>query len=68
MQKGKVAAIINGDLALFEHRVLFFSPFVPGMMIGQLEFGIIPALNGLPLKNQGEHAGIHEYLLACMSR
>jgi hypothetical protein len=63
MQKNKVAAIVNGDLALFEHRVLFFSPFVPGMMVGQLEFGIIPALKGLPLKNQGNHGGIQEYLL-----
>jgi hypothetical protein len=63
MQKNKVAAIVNGDLALFDHRVLFFSPFVPGMMVGQLEFGIIPASNGLRLKSQGIHAGIREYLL-----
>ncbi|MBF6990776.1 hypothetical protein [Cupriavidus sp. IK-TO18] len=63
MQKNKVAAIVNGDLALFDHRVLFFSPFVPGMMVGQLELGIIPALKALPLKSQGEHAGIQEYLL-----
>lgn len=63
MQTNKIAAIVNGDLALFEHRVLFFSPFVPGMMVGQLEFGIIPASKGLPLKDQGIHAGIQEYLL-----
>lgn len=63
MQKGKLPAIVNGDLALFEYRVLFFSPFVPGMMVGQFEFGIIPASKGLSLKNQGEHAGIREYLL-----
>jgi len=63
MQKDKVPAIVNGDLAVFEHRVLFFSPFVPGMKVGQFEFGIIPALNCLPLLSQGEHAGIREYLL-----
>jgi hypothetical protein len=63
MQQNKVPAIVNGDLALFEQRVLFFSPFVPGMAVGQLEFGIIPALKALPLKSQGKHAGIHEYLL-----
>lgn len=62
-QKNKVAAIVNGDLALFDYRVLFFSPFVPGMKVGQLEFGIIPAVKALPLKYQGEHAGIREYLL-----
>ena len=64
MQKHKVPTIINGDLALFEERVLFFSPFIPDMEVGQLEFGVIPALKQLPLKDHGVHGGISEYQLA----
>lgn len=63
MHPGKIPAIINGDLHLFDHRILFFSPLVPGMPVGQLEFGIIPAKKALPLADQGLHAGIREYQL-----
>lgn len=63
MKRGKYPAMVSGDLALFNERILFFSPFVPGMQGGQLEVGVIPALTGLPLKDQESHGGIHEYLL-----
>lgn len=63
MMKKRKPAILNGELALFGERVLFFSPFVPGMEVGQLELGIIPSLTPLPIHCQGEHAGILEYIL-----
>lgn len=63
MMKGRTPAIINGELALFEERVLFFSPFIPGMDMGQLEFGIIPSLAPIPVHRQGDHGGILEYIL-----
>lgn len=61
----KKPVIINGDLDLFRRRVLFFSPFIPDMDGGQLEFGIIPSKAPLRIQYQGEYgkAGIHEYLL-----
>lgn len=63
MTRGKTPAILNADLGLFEGRVLFFSPFIPEMEVGQLEFGIIPAEKALPLYSQGEHGGILEYII-----
>ncbi|OAZ93489.1 hypothetical protein [Halomonas sp. G11] len=63
MMEGRAPAVVNGDMALFEGRILFFSPFVPGMDIGQLEIGVIPAESPLSVHYQGEHAGIMEYIL-----
>ena len=63
MMEGKDPAVVNGDMALFEGRILFFSPFIPGMDVGQLEIGIIPAESPLSVHYQGEHAGIMEYIL-----
>ncbi|MBC6982868.1 hypothetical protein [Caulobacter sp. 17J80-11] len=63
MTRGGTPAIVNGDLHLFDHRVLFFSPFVPGMAVGQLEFGVIPGRSPEPIKHQGEHGGIQEYVI-----
>ena len=54
---------INGNIGLFEKRVLFFSPFIPKMEVMELEFGIIPSKKPLPIGYQGLHGGIHEYLL-----
>lgn len=54
---------INGDMGLFENRVLFFSPFIPNMEVGELEFGIIPSEKPLPIHYQRSHGGIHEYIL-----
>ncbi|WP_146189168.1 hypothetical protein [Pseudomonas protegens] len=63
MMHGRKPAIVNGELSLFENRVLFFSPFIPGMDVGQLEFGIIPC-ERLPLIHaQGTHGGILEYII-----
>lgn len=56
-------AIINGELSLFNERILFFSPFIPGMDSLQLEFGIIPSEKPLEIYDQGEHGGIREYIL-----
>lgn len=58
---GKIPAIVNGNIAVFHNRVLFFSPFVPGMEVCQYELGIIPSERALKIFFQGEHAGIHEY-------
>ncbi len=63
MMKGRAPAVVNGDMALFEGRILFFSPFIPGMDVGQLEIGVIPAESPLSVHYQGEHAGIMEYIL-----
>lgn len=60
---GTTAALINGDLALFKSRILFFSPFIPSMEVGQLEAGIIPSDTPIPIKFQGEHGGIYEYII-----
>jgi hypothetical protein len=57
------SALINGELAIFTDRVLFFSPFIPGMAVGQLEFGIIPSIKPLPIHYQGVHGGILEYIV-----
>jgi len=61
--KAGIPAIVNGELALFTARVLFFSPFLPNMDVGQLEFGIIPSRQPLPLHYQGSHGAILEYIL-----
>jgi hypothetical protein len=63
MQDGRVAALVSGDWGLFLGRVLFFSPFVPNMDLGQLEAGVIPSERPLPIKFQGNHGGILEYIL-----
>ncbi|MCF5732949.1 hypothetical protein [Pseudomonas syringae] len=57
------SALLNGELAIFMNRVLFFSPFIPGMAVGQLEFGIIPSMRPLPIHCQGIHGGILEYII-----
>jgi hypothetical protein len=63
MQNGRIAALVSGDWGLFDGRVLFFSPFVPMMDVGQLEAGVIPSENPLPIKYQGNHGGILEYII-----
>lgn len=63
MQENKTPAILNGDIHLFDGRILFFSPFVPGMSAGQLEAGIIPSPTPEPIKFQNSHGGILEYIL-----
>lgn len=56
-------AIVNGDYGLFQRRMLFFSAFVPGMDVCQLEIGVIPSMKPLQIYSQGIHANIHEYIL-----
>jgi hypothetical protein len=63
MQDNKTPAILNGDIHLFDGRVLFFSPFIRKMKAGQLEAGIIPSPIPLPIRFQKEHGGILEYIL-----
>lgn len=63
MQVGSVPALVNADCDYFNGRVLFFSPFVPGMPPGQLEIGVIPNTRQDALRYQGRHGGIHEYLI-----
>ena len=63
MMTGRTPAIVNGELSLFENRVIFFSPFIPGMDVGQLEFGIIPRERPHFLHLQGNHGGILEYIV-----
>lgn len=63
MTIGSLPAIVNGNINLFKNRILFFSPFIPGMISGQLEVGVIPSLKLLPIASQGVHGGIHEYIL-----
>ena len=63
MQIGNTPALVNADCDYFNGRVLFFSPFVPGMPVGQLEVGIIPNDQKDTLRAQGQHGGVYEYLL-----
>lgn len=63
MARGQIPAIINGDIELLRERILFFSPFIPGMALGQLEAGVIPSTKPLPLVSQGIQGGIHEYII-----
>jgi hypothetical protein len=63
MQAGRIAAMVNGDLDLFWGRILFFSPFIPKMAVGQLEAGVIPGERPEQIKNQGAHGGVVEYIL-----
>jgi hypothetical protein len=58
-----VSIILSADCDYFQSRVLFFSPFIRGMDVGQLELGIIPNNIADRLHYQGEHGGIHEYLI-----
>lgn len=48
--------------------VLIFTPFVPGMSIEQYEFLVVPQWCDVPVKNLGEHAGVHEYELVWTAR
>lgn len=57
------SAIVNADFYLFSDRLLFFSPFVPGMKSSQLEAGVIPGEKPARLKYMGIHRGVGEYLL-----
>jgi hypothetical protein len=63
MMDKRIPAIVNGEISLFSGRVLFFSPFVPNMDVGQLELGIIPSEQLTPIHSQGSHGGIQEYIL-----
>jgi hypothetical protein len=63
MQTSRIAAMVNGDLGLFQGRILFFSPFIPKMAVGQLEAGVIPGERPEQIKAQGAHGGILEYIL-----
>jgi hypothetical protein len=63
MTQGNVPAIVNGNIDLFEQRTLFFSPFIPGMVLGQLEAGVIPARKPQKLCRQSNHGGILEYIV-----
>lgn len=63
MQRGLLPALVNADCDYFNGRVLFFSPFVPLMPVGQLEVGVIPNDKKDTLRAQGKHGGVYEYLL-----
>ncbi|KQO89179.1 hypothetical protein ASF36_23745 [Methylobacterium sp. Leaf90] len=63
MQAGRTPAIINGDFHKFDGRVLFFSPFIRGMVVGQLEVGVIPSANDEFLADQGLHGEMLEYII-----
>lgn len=57
------AVLVSADCDYFDQKVLFFSPFIPGMPGNQLELGVIPSKNPPRLRCHGEHAGIHEFLI-----
>lgn len=54
-------ALVCAPCDHFNGRVLFFSPFIPGMEVLQLELGIIPSERSQVLHYHGEHAQMHEY-------
>lgn len=59
---GYIRAIVSIEHAFFTNRVLFFSPFIPGLNASQLEVGVIPAIKKQRLISQRKHGGIYEYL------
>jgi hypothetical protein len=61
--KPHIRALIHIHHSDTTNRVLFFSPFVPGMTGTQLEFGIIPAYKPQIIICQGKHGGIYEHLV-----
>lgn len=63
MSRNGTPVLLHGDICLFRSRMLFFSPFIPNMDVGQLEIGMIPSKRPLPLHCQGSHGGILEYIL-----
>jgi hypothetical protein len=62
-RKDNKSALVHADFYLMRGRVLFFSPFVPGMRSFQLEAGVIPAERSQRLSFMGVHRGVGEYLL-----
>lgn len=63
MTADNIPTIVNGEISLFSGRVLFFSPFIPNMDVGQMELGIIPSKKPIPIYSQGSHGRILEYIL-----
>ncbi|MEQ1715303.1 MAG: hypothetical protein ABL907_04855 [Hyphomicrobium sp.] len=63
IEPDKKPAIVHADFYLFQRRVLFFSPFIPGMDSHQLEACVIPSGKTQRLHFQGVHRGVGEYLL-----
>ncbi|SDA63374.1 hypothetical protein SAMN03159443_01902 [Pseudomonas sp. NFACC15-1] len=61
--RDETPVLVNGEITLFAGRILFFSPFIPGMDATQLEFGVIPSVMPQPISYQGSHGGIHEYII-----
>jgi len=63
MSKGDIPVIINKNLSDVRDRIIFFSPFIKGMPIHQFELGVIPHVNIMLCKSQGEFGGIHEFII-----
>lgn len=63
MKEDGIPAIIHTNISNLRHRILFFSPFIKGMPARQFELGIIPHWWTQRIVYQGEHGGIHEYLI-----
>lgn len=61
--ENRIPAIVNMSYGESLNRILFFSPFIPGMKPNQLEFGIIPHYYPLKISFQEEIGGIKEYIL-----
>jgi hypothetical protein len=61
----EVAMIISADLPFFASGILLFSPFVDGMIEGQVEAVVLLGSRPDPIQYDGEHGGgIHEHYLA----
>ncbi len=58
-----LAAMVHTEIDTFQGRVLFFSPFIPGMNGTQFELGVIPGSRPDRLAFQMEHSGVEEYRL-----
>lgn len=63
VKQPKVNAIFALNENLVDNRILFFSPFLPGCQDSQLEFGLIPDLNKLRVKNACKRNGHSDCLL-----
>ena len=63
MQNGRIAALVSGDWGLFDRTSTFLFAFRANDGCWPVEAGVIPSENPLPIKYQGNHGGILEYII-----
>jgi len=57
-------SIFSAPLAAIQNRVVAFAPFITAMDLSQLEFVVAPPVEEMPLREDGLHGGIHEFMFS----